>query len=240
MGGVSVLAFAGALAAAIRHPLGRRSIPLALAGLGLAFYASAIIGRGSGNHGFATIFSTFELLDPRLLADVAWTSLYTVFEGIPVAAQAATLTASHGDEYKILSFSLLPSFLDGFSAIRSASEVRISEFVPIGAWSESLMFGYGYFVFWLAIILTCLITNVLLNNNVRSKSLAFLNMALLVSLLLTNAYPVRNNLRILVLIAVVQIVALIVTKRFRLRAHGRNSTVAAMAMADTKSGAHRS
>ncbi len=211
-GGVAFLALAVALAVAIRHPINRWLVPLMVGGLGVAFYASAIIGRNSGNHGLATVFSTFDLMDTRLAGDLAWTSIYTVFEGVSVAAQASILNASHSIDYKILSFSLLPSSVDGFADIRVGSEVRISANFPVGAWSEAMMFGYGWFALWAGLIFACLVTNARLNHRDRSSGLVFVNMALFVSLLLTNAYPIRNNLRILIALMIVNIVLLIISK----------------------------
>ncbi len=219
-GGVAFLALAVALAVAIRHPINRWLVPMLVGSLGLAFYASAIVGRNSGNHGLATVFSTFDLMDARLAGDLAWTSIYSVFEGISVAAQASVLNASHSIEYKVLSFSLLPSAFDGFADIRVGSEVRVSANIPVGAWSEAAMFGYGWFALWSGLIFICLATNSRLNHRERSSGLVFINMALFVSLLLTNAYPIRNNLRILVALMIVNII-LLVASRFISQGGGR-------------------
>ncbi|MCP4991890.1 MAG: hypothetical protein GY928_39285 [Colwellia sp.] len=97
-------------------------------------------------------------------------------------------------QYKLLSFSPFPSFIDGFASIQHY-ENRISYHVPFNAVSEAYAFGSGYFIFYLLIIFLFLYSSDL----VYSKA-GVLYKSILLAVVLWNVfymfgYPLRNVMR---------------------------------------------
>jgi hypothetical protein len=65
-------------------------------------------------------------------------------QGIFVTNDGFILQPQHSAQYKLLSFSPLPSFIDGFESFRRTQEVRLHNYVPMSAITEVISFGPVY------------------------------------------------------------------------------------------------
>jgi len=206
IGGLALIVLGGAMIFMMRRNRLTAALPIAL---GALFYFGALVGRGSGEHGLSTIPRYFYLNEYRLISDYYIVSVYTLFEGVLVTAQASMISGDHPTIYKILSFSPLPGALDGFAAIRDSMQIRISVNVPIGSWSETLMFGPAYFAALSAIVLMLVLLNAYIVHVVAPRIAIAFSMATTFFLVFSNAYPLRNSLRYILVLAIAHALAIV-------------------------------
>lgn len=129
-----------------------RSVAIIFLTFALISYVSALMGRSAGAHGISQII-------PSLMAAVnpGWNGLERLvtnfFEGVYNQGEVFWhLGYAHPSHYKVLSFSPLPSFIDQFSTIGLPYQMRYHPFVPMGATSEVLLFGWTYFIiYWTSV-----------------------------------------------------------------------------------------
>lgn len=142
------VAFAGATAG-ILFVSGKRRLAGIFGVLALIAYSSALAGRNSGTHGLSVIWSSaLTGLSPSF--EQIQRIITNFFEGVYNQGEVFLhIHREHPDIYKMLSFSPLPSFIDGYSSNALPSQLRYHTFVPIGATSEVLMFGWQYaLIYW--------------------------------------------------------------------------------------------
>lgn len=182
----------------------RKFLPALVMALGALLYLNAIVGRASQAHGISTIFTTLGGIDAQKLRDASLLALYTMVEGIFTIARAASVPGEHQELYKLLSFSPLPSALDGFSAVRAGGEIRVAWQIPMDAWSESQRFGLAYFLLWCGTLFLVIRQSARLA--VRRHDLLAIGSALLLTvfMIFAHGYPVRNVYRFILAIGVLQ------------------------------------
>lgn len=118
-----------------------------------------------------------------------------IFQGIFVSTDGITINAEHPASYKLLSFSPLPSLLDGFEEIRRSQEIRVARYVPMSAISEVILFGYPY------VILASSVLILLLRKYLRFVQAGRANLSMILAgwiiliFIQANAYPLRNVFR---------------------------------------------
>lgn len=156
--------------------------------------ASAGEGRGHSEHGFASIPSNFSRYFSENIGDESLSVVVNLCEGIFSTAESLQIKAPFNSQYKILTFSPLPSFIDGFSDIRKSSEHRLHAYVPMSGIGEAINFG------WPAFVLLILIYFLLIRSHsaiAKTYPTLFLlcNFLILFSLYHLLAYPLRNGLR---------------------------------------------
>jgi hypothetical protein len=171
-------------------------------------------GRNTDRHGLSTLPET--ILMPITSSDV----FDDVIQGLMDFCQGAVVTAESfevpGDfdlRYKILVFSPLPSFIDGYSSIRADSQHRLHDYVPMSGVGEVWHFGWPYACF-LIIILTVFVRA---HATIAEKvPVVFIicNFLITFSMYLLFSYPVRNALRYY-WIGVFLLVAVSLAKRIR-------------------------
>lgn len=167
----------------------------------LGCFVVALAGRGHATQGLASVLPVIEALDVGHLGWLAAKLGATSFDAGMSFANALRHAPVYDPAYQTLSFSPLPSFLDGFDA--GEMEQRINIYVPFSAFGEAVHFHP------LApplLFAACLAAT-------RQLTLGFfrdgdaLSAALfplyLVCLLKLQTYPIRASLRIVVAIAVV-------------------------------------
>lgn len=169
-------------------------IPILLVVAAIAIMG-ALIGRGTGRHGFSalpeTITSPFVDYNPIVAMSYA---LMDLCQGIIVTVESLQLTVDFNPWYKILPFSPLPSFIDGYSSIREASEYRLHDFVPMSGVGEVYHFGW----FYVGLLLIGYIALIRAHTKIASKNPAIFilcNLLITLSLYILFAYPLRNALR---------------------------------------------
>ncbi|MDF2233465.1 hypothetical protein P2H44_12970 [Albimonas sp. CAU 1670] len=167
----------------------------------LGCFVVALAGRGHATQGLASVLPVIEALDVGHLGWLAAKLGATSFDAGMSFANALRHAPVYDPGYQALSFSPLPSFLDGFDA--GEMEQRINIYVPFSAFGEAVHFHP------LApplLFAACLAAT-------RQLTLGFfrdgdaLSAALfplyLVCLLKLQTYPIRASLRIVVAIAVI-------------------------------------
>lgn len=169
--------------------------------LAAAALINALAGRGTGPQGLAHIGDIFKYLDEFQYA-TGVAALLNIFEGVYVQGESFRFlnTANYPELYKILSFSPLPSAIDGFRTRALPLQIRLNTYVPMGATGEVILFGtfyvalYWSFVFWAY-------RRVLATMRSRRFLLfTFLFCIFLLCTLLQFAYPVRWVFRFYVFI----------------------------------------
>jgi hypothetical protein len=193
----------------------------ALTALSLFTIIAALENRGLTEQGISSIPGTIAKVftnDPEApgIVDV----ILNVLQGIFVTAESLQIDTPFDERYKILSFSPLPSFLDGFSSINYGSQHRIHEYVPMAGIIEVYQFGVGY----AALLAGLYVALIRVHLRLMTKSvLAFVvcNSMIYFSLYHLLSYPLRNGLHLFwigSLVAVVGWVGAPGTQRHRAKA----------------------
>lgn len=169
-------------------------------------YIKVIIGRGGYDQGIVAIWSDFAKIRLDILFYNFLGIILNVVEGGVNLANAEQIAPTYAIRYKILSFSPLPSFLDGFSSILKFHEVRISRSVPLSAISEVRWFG-GIFI----MIFYGTIASLLLFANKAyyySKGIFpfFISGFVCWITFTINSYPVRNSYRMILFVTLFLII----------------------------------
>lgn len=156
----------------------------------------ALDGRGEGQYGLATLPRMLEF--DNLVATLRM-SIGNLFEGIFVFSEHFRAEVAYEESYKLLSLSILPSFMDGFSSIQASSERRLHFFVPRGAIDEVLQFGIAYAATYAFVCMAAVRSSVkLLLSRQRPIIAMVLNIVLLLALQLQFTYSSRTVFRIFV------------------------------------------
>lgn len=199
---------------------------VALVGLVLAVlaYSAALQGRNHGEHGFSTLGSFFQqamFSDPAFILRM----LTNLFEGVfSVAESFYYLNIELPEPYKLLSFSPLPSFLDGFAANWQNSAVRLDTYVPMGALGELLLFGTGYLVFYFATVALALFLTVFALRRGMFLTGNLMALVFTIATFMQFSYSVRTSYRFFLICIAAYLLAAIIGHRRRaaaLRRAGR-------------------
>src|SRR5262249_26112766 len=124
---------------------GRRTMVPIMVFLTVIALMGALEQRATDRHGLSTlpetILSPFASSNPL---DEISQSIMDFCQGAVVTAESFELYTDFNLKYKILAFSPLPSFVDGYSSIRSDSEQRLHDYVPMSGIGELYHFGWLY------------------------------------------------------------------------------------------------
>lgn len=168
---------------------------------------SARFGGGTeifrfGDYGLVYVVESIQLFS-FFFDDIFLFVLYNMFGGGFVLAEAfSRQSLIYPIQYKILSFSPFPSFIDGFDKWR-IFEHRVSLFGPFSNLAEAYHFGIIYFMFYLATILfvNFQATKLLLKSN--SPYFHVLLVPLYFAYIKMHAYQIRHTWRWIVLTLIV-------------------------------------
>jgi hypothetical protein len=155
---------------------------------------SVLIARGTYEHGLSMILSylvrPFTSGAPENSAQV----FLDLFQGIFVTAESIQITDDFPRLYKILSFSPLPSLIDGYSKSGLQSQHRLSANVPMSGVGEAINFGWPYICLLVAGLTVMIRTHVKL---AAKSPIVFLlcNFMIMFSVYLLFSYPLRLSLR---------------------------------------------
>jgi hypothetical protein len=184
---------------------------------------SALSSRGLGEFGLAALPSIiangFDFSGDQLRYVIV-----NLFQGIFVTTDGLTMNANFHPLYAWLSFSPLPSTLDGFNTILRSYEIRHGLYVPMSAISEAYNFGPVLFTlaivtYWIALRATLFA----LSKGLISTSL-FTSLFLFAVFVQANAYPLRNVFRQFLIVILMVFVAWAVEK-YRRKTRGPTSRV---------------
>lgn len=208
---LAVLFFVAAILAFILLRSSRIVIVPALLGLVMFSLMMVLAGRGGGEFGLLAI--------PTMASSVFmggdWSGadyVFNLFQGIFVTMDGLAVPADFTDQYRLLSLSPLPSFLDGFDAVLATDEIRLHDYVPMSAIAEVIHFGPAYMLVFFGVLAMVVRQTMLvsLSNGVMYLLFTPFVFSLFVS---ANAYPARNVFRQLVLV----LIALVVVRLFTIR-----------------------
>ncbi|MBI1220671.1 MAG: hypothetical protein GC186_19240 [Rhodobacteraceae bacterium] len=117
-----------------------------------ASYVNALFGRASGANGLSHVGDIVKYLDQFRFTDLL--EFFTnMFEGAYVQGEVFIWRGPMPvDIYRILSFSPLPSFIDGFRTYAAPHTPRFETFVPMGATGEVYLFGWPYFALYYFVV----------------------------------------------------------------------------------------
>lgn len=206
----AIFAFIPALVAAVVLHRWRWPVALSFVGLALIFLLMALVGRNMGRFGFSMIGDYF-VAAVQTAPDRGLQLLANLTQGIFVTNDGFLLNPQHQDLYKVLSFSPLPSFIDGFDDIRRIMEIRLHYYVPMSAITEVIAFGPSYAaaaaLTFMLLVRLCIVAA---KRRMFALSLLMSGWTFLIFVQAT-AYPLRNVYRqgliaIAVLVAVLYLV----------------------------------
>ncbi len=118
--------------------------------------------------------------------------------------------ARHPPAYKLLSFSPLPSAVDGFASIRDAAQVRILDRAPFSGIAEAYLFGPGYLLLLLAALFVSLVVLGLFWRRYRGAAAMLVLAPAIYALAAIHLYALRNTFRWLTLATLAAALALAV------------------------------
>jgi hypothetical protein len=193
-------------------------LALFFAAMAVANLSNSLSGRSSGTHGVEALGSYLSYTSEIGVED-AGRFFTNLFEGAYSQGEVFYYAGiQHNEMYKLLSFSPLPSFLDGFDAILN-TEIRFHYYVPMGATGEVLLFGPGYTAAYFAVVLLAYyaVTKAFLRRQ------SYVTLGILCLFILAShvqfAYPTRWGFRIFLFCIVAAYLS-----RFKLRWSAREST----------------
>jgi len=155
----------------------------------------ALIGRNTDRHGLSTLPET--IASPFVNADPLYVISQAIVDscqGIIVTAESIQIEADFDPWYKILAFSPIPSYIDGYSSIREENEHRLHEYIPMSGVGEAFHFGW----FYIGLLLIGYIIGIRAHTKIAAKNPAIfilVNLLITLSIYVLLAYPLRNSLR---------------------------------------------
>jgi len=177
--------------------------------------AGALAGRNAGAHGLASLASlpgqitqTNQWL-PRLAGNVT-EGVFAVAAGLGEWRAAAPDAVSFPAIYRWLSFSPLPSAVDGFASILDA-QIRLHAFAPMPGYVELAWFGPAGLALFIALVAGVSRMGVMATR-ASPPAGAAASLLLVACLYLMAAYPVRTALKPLWLSLMVSAAALAISR----------------------------
>ncbi|SFH91115.1 hypothetical protein [Albimonas pacifica] len=167
----------------------------------LGCFVVALAGRGHATQGLGSVLPVIEALDVGHLGWLAAKLGATSFDAGMSFANALRHAPVYDPGYQALSFSPLPSFLDGFDV--GDMEQRINIYVPFSAFGEAVHFHplAAPMLFAACLAATRQLTLGFFRDGDAVSAALF--PLYLVCLLKLQTYPIRASLRIVVAIAVI-------------------------------------
>ncbi|MGR3780885.1 MAG: hypothetical protein ACU0DT_06420 [Albimonas sp.] len=167
----------------------------------LGCFVVALAGRGHATQGLGSVLPVIQALDVGHLGWLAAKLGATSFDAGMSYANALRHAPVYDASYQVLSFSPLPSFLDGFDV--GEMEQRINIYVPFSAFGEAVHFHplAAPLLFAACLVATRQLTLGFFRDGDALSAALF--PLYLVCLLKLQTYPIRASLRIVVAIAVI-------------------------------------
>ncbi len=161
----------------------------------LLTFIKVIEGRGEYDQGIVAIWSGFSNIRLDVLFYYLSGFLLNILEGATSFANSEQIAPVYALQYKVLSFSPFPSFIDGFSSILKLHEVRVNNSVPFSAISEVRWFGNIFLLLFYASIAVLLKYANLAYYYSKGILPFFLSGFIFWITFTINSYPVRNTYR---------------------------------------------
>lgn len=182
-----------------------RIVPVTGTVAAVVFWVSALEGRARES-GLSQIPSNLAFAIKNIFSEKTPFYISNALEGPFVMFRGALENVKYAETYKTLSFSPLPSFIDGFSSISRANAHRVSANVPMSGFIEAMKFGAIYEIaLFASIFLSMTLTNKLSTSRggAHSSIAAGLHFLLAFSIVSLGAYSTRTTFRYIVAIAII-------------------------------------
>lgn len=169
---------------------------------GFLILVLCIYGRSGYTHGFDGLVFTLQAISWTDLSEVSLSLYANVFGGAFSIARSTDSVVSYPLAYKLLSFSFLPGFVDGWSSLVNYQH-RINVFAPFSAVAEVFQFGLGFYAayvggYW---IVSSYVNRLVYRLSAIPSALLLLVYAY--TILSSLFYPVRNTVKFLVVVIIV-------------------------------------
>ncbi len=175
-------------------------------------FLMVLIGRNEPDQGLSQIFNNLAQISSSSVWPYLGGFVVNVTEGATSFANTMLIDSNHAPIYKNLSFSPLPSIIDGFSEIQEFSQIRISVYVPMSAIGEAYKFGVGYMVLFYTGIFIWLRTTTRLflkNSGPGALLITIISYWLIFTL---HTYPIRTTWRYIIIVTAISFLVQIFTK----------------------------
>jgi hypothetical protein len=172
--------------------------------LAIFFYYVSILGRGQAEQGVVGFFKLTTTINIDKISYFFQSLFQNIFGGFFITAKATLLHVTYPFEYKILSFSFLPGFVDGWN-IANKNEIRINEFTPFNVYSELYHFGLSFYIIFTFIYFFILRY---IDGFIKEKKGILSLMLLCVTaffLISAQFYPIRNSIKIITIFLIITI-----------------------------------
>lgn len=161
-------------------------------------YAAVIESRSENVLGVETVVAAI-LGGASLSSEFVVSTIGNIFGGGLNASEAALkVSVEYPADYMALSFSPLPSAIDGFDSINHLYQVRINIYGPFNTFIEAYWFGWPWFILFAAITLwTTRKNDRLALAKAGSSSITFVVPSILLyyGIFFSTQYPIRNSIR---------------------------------------------
>ena len=174
---------------------------------GVASLYAALGGRNSGIHGLVSLQYYFDNIQSAFEESSRWEPILNIFGGIIYASELFVWSVDHSPVYKWLSLSPLPSVLDNFGEVRELSEIRINEFMPMGALHELYSFGSLFIILYLIVVFFALRLSIRSVAKYNGFLPIFGNTIASLAWYLQDIYAVRNVFRLFYISILISVAA---------------------------------
>jgi len=187
------------LIATLHYTMGRkfrRTIIFLLAILSIFSLICALESRNNEKHGFSSIPDTISDAFDHDVSDTSEMIITNFCQGIFSVAESLQVNDPFETRYKLLAFSPLPSFIDGYADILENQAHRLHLYVPMPGIGEVFNFGWPF----VSLLIALYVTTIRLHSRLAAtKPMLFLlcNFLIMFSLYHILTYPLRNGLRYL-------------------------------------------
>jgi hypothetical protein len=178
-------------------------------------------GRNYGDHGLSSLGETVPIIENYVQKNPA-AGFLNIFEGAFATTEMFNRHPSSSLRYEVLSFSPLPSFLDGFDKIRKGEMHRLGRFAPPPAIYEASAFGLPFIILLFLPQIFAGRLAVRLIGRANTALVVTANMLMALSTYLEFTYPIRSVYRYFLLALLLGLLAAFTQSR-----RARKQTVAA-------------
>ena len=168
----------------------------------LSLFNLSIVGRGMTEKGLSTYDLDYLVAVVQGVPSAAVGMIFNVFDVLIGFGVAAAQSPQYDEAYKMLSFSLLPSAIDGFDDLAPYAP-RVNLYVPYSSFAESYQFGILYFfLFCLFYFGLLFLSQSYYNYSSRRVGIVIVIWMFVLNQLVAQ-YPVRNTFRFIFISIVV-------------------------------------
>ncbi len=159
-----------------------------------------LVGRNTPYQGLGNFWEVISVVFANMNQLGFWVAgvFMNVFQGAQNFANSLLLAPYFPVQYKLVSLMPTISAIDHFDTIKEVCLVKITPFVPMNAYSETFLFGPGYFAFFIFVVMLWLrvVSKLFIDKSGLGVAISVFACWIILGL---SQYPVRNYFRFLIL-----------------------------------------